>query len=653
MSATSITPTAVDGPTGGSAAGGSAAERIADLHRSGRLVEEYPQVPGLLAEMPPEARIRAGRILARTDPREITRRHPALTAVKIAIAGHSTLSPLIPSLTVELARHGLVLDPHLDAFDGYVFALSDVNSELYSFAADLTLCVLDPTIVTDELPVPWTVADVEQRLDEKIRLITGLVGRFEATSRATLVLNTFPLPRNLAAQLVDYSSRGRLGALWRAANARLLALADDHPSVVVLDLDPIIAAGVGPADPRLSAYAKAPYSPDLLVAYAREVGQLARLVSGRTRKCLALDLDGTLWGGILAEDGPEGIEVADSPRGEAFQAFQRVVKQLGSQGVLVAAVSKNDAEPVRRVLAEHPQMTLAEGDFTSVTANWAPKHENLLDLARRLNIGVSALVFVDDSPYECGLVRHELPDVAVIPLDTDPASHVERLLADGWFDVREVTDDDRARPARYREEADRGTFLDRFSSIDDYLRELRVRVRLAAAGPADIDRLSQLTLRTNQFNLTTRRLQPAQVRQWADDPAAVVLAIHSADRFGDNGTVGAIFARRVDDGLYIDNFLLSCRVFSRGIEHACLAALLRYAHDTGLRSVRGRYTPTAKNGIVADFYPRYGFHPEKDPAEDPERAGEVTFRHDLVDIPVLPGHVHLDAIFSEGQNAHS
>jgi FkbH-like protein len=611
-------------------------ERLRDLHRSGLLAQAWPRLPHLLDALP-EARLGwAGQLLGRVDPDEVLGQHPDLPVLTVGITGHGTLAALVPSLTAELARHGLLLRRSMGDFGQYVTDLSTPDSHLHAAGCQLVLCLLDPTVVFDEVPVPWSVEDVEKALEEKLRLIGWLVGRFTEQSQATLVLNTLPLPRRFSAQLVDHRSRSRLGAAWRAANATLLHLAEDHPNLVVLDLDPILAEGVAAEDLRLSTYAKAHLAPALLARYAREIGHLARHLLGRTKKVLALDLDGTLWGGILGDDGPDGVEVSGGYRGDAFQAFQRAAKQLAAQGVLLAAVSKNDPEPVRAMLADHPDLALRESDFVRVTANWEPKPGNLRDTAEALNVGVDSFVFVDDSPYECGLVRRVLPEVAVLAVNDDPALHLERLLRDGWFDVRDVTADDRARPARYRDEVARGNFLRGFESIEDYLRELGVRVTLAPAAEAEINRISQVTLRTNQFNLTTQRLQPADVREYADDPARRVLAIHSGDRFGDNGLVGAIFTRRVADDVHIDNFLLSCRVFGRGIEQACLAALLRQARDGGAGAVLGSYRPTAKNSGVKDLYPRYGFRPVPGPAGD-----AVSFRHDLATLPAVPGYVLL------------
>ncbi|MET9266523.1 HAD-IIIC family phosphatase [Amycolatopsis sp. NPDC004079] len=586
--------------------------------------------------------VRAGRLLRGLDIDAVLAEYPATPRLSVAVTGHSTLAMLEPALAGEFARHGVLADVRLSLFDSYVFDLADPDSEVYTAKPDLVLCVLDPMIVADRLPTPWGPDEAADALDEAIAVLRRIAATFDkAGNGATLVLNTVPLPRALSAQLIDYRSRGRLGAVWRAANTRLLELADDHPAVVVIDLDPLVAEGVEVTDPRLSSYAKAHLSPRLLASYALEVGHLGRHLLGRGSKCLAVDLDGTLWGGVLGDDGVDGIEVSEGRRGEAFQSFGRVVKQFGAQGVLLAVVSKNEADLVREALRERAGLALREEDFVRIIANWRPKHDNLAELAEALNIGVDSLVFVDDNPAERGLVRRELPAAVVVDIDGDPALHARRLLADGWFDTRRLTAEDTARGSRYRDELKRQDFLDRFDSIQDYLRELGVRVRLAAAGDTEVPRVSQLTLRTNQFNLTAHRLQQSDVDSWRADPDALVLTVHAADRFGENGLVGALFLRHESNVLRIDNFVLSCRVFSRGIEQACLSAVLGYALGRGARSVEGSYVPTARNGVVADLYPRHGF------AEVPCAQGRA-FRHDLSEIPEVPDHLTFQQDFPGG-----
>jgi FkbH-like protein len=610
---------------------------LLDLHRTGRLAAHYPAVRRLLAGLDDAGLAAAGQVLSRLDPEQVLHHHPEVPVVTVALTGHGTLAPLIPPLCAELARHGLLLRPYLADFDSYHSDLIRPESDLYAAGPALILLVLDAMVVFDEVPVPWGPADVEQAATRTLAVVDRLAAGFQHGGRGTLVLNTLPLPRHLSAQLLDHRSRARLGAVWGELNTGLLRLADKYPDLVVVDLAPLIAEGIPAYDARLGRYARVHLSPALLGRYAREIGHLARHLTGRVRKVLALDLDGTLWGGILGEDGPAGIELGHGHRGEAFQAFQRVVRQLGAQGVLLAAVSKNEPEAVRAVLREHPGMALREEEFVSVIANWHPKPENLGELAAALNLGLDGFVFVDDSPYECDAVRHALPEVAVVRLDGEPARHVERLLRDGWFDGRDLTAEDRRRPELYRDELARKDFLARFDSVQEHLRHLGVAVRVCEVGAdeAELARVSQLTLRTNQFNMTTARLGPAEVRAMTGDPACLVLAVYAGDRFGDNGLVGAVLTRRVADTLHLENFLLSCRVFARGIELAALATVLRRARDAGAATVVGHYRPTSKNHRVGDFYLRNGF------TEEPAEGAGRRFRHDLARLPAPPDHIDL------------
>ncbi|MCP2321421.1 D-glyceryl-ACP synthase [Nocardia amikacinitolerans] len=608
---------------------------VIDLYRSGRLIDEYPTVRWLLADLSDAELIRAGRVLARLDPTEIVERHPSTAVLRVALTGHGTFANLVPALTAELARHGVAPRYYVADFDSFVFELADSGSMLYAAKPDMTLCLLDPMLVFDELKEPWRADDVDQILKAKLGLIENLVATFRAQNTGILVLNTLPLLRRFTAQLIDHSSRAKLGALWRDANSSLLRMSEANPTVAVVDLDPIIADGVPASDARMSQYAKAHLSSELLASYARTAGHIASHLCGRTRKALVVDLDDTLWGGTVGEDGIDGIDVADGPRGQAFTAFQRVVKQVASQGVLLAAVSKNEPNLVRQVLQDHPGMTLREHDFVNVIANWHPKWENLTELAATLNLSTDGFVYIDDSSFECGLVRNALPGVAVLQVDEEPAFHVETLLHDGWFDGLQLTDEDRIRVNRYRDDVARKDFLDSFDSVEAYLHELRVQVRLSGMTPEDVPRVAQLTLRTNQFNLTTIRLQEGQVRDLLADPHAQIVTIRSQDRFGDNGLVGAIFIRWEEQSAHIENFLLSCRVFSRGIEHASLAQILHRARGRGTKTVYGHYRRTTKNTKVADFYRRYGF---VQVSADESRS---IYSHDLDKIIEPPAFVHV------------
>ncbi len=615
-------------------------EALRTLRREGQLAARYPQVAPLLAELAgtgaPTDLPRAGSVLVQVERDQVLAAWPQTETAVVAVTGHSTLGGLGAPLAAEFGRHGVLTETRLSDFDAYQRDLRDTGSPLYADDVDLALCVLDPQVLLDELGSPWQAEDLARAVERKLAEFQRLAETFTAHSSAALVLNTVPLPRTVTHQLVDHESRARAGLAWREFNSGLLRLSLANPRVHVVDLDPVVAAGVPLNDARMAAYAKAALGDELLGRYAREVAHLSRMLRGRTKKVLVVDADNTLWDGVLGDDGPDGIAAATTFRGEAFGTFQRLVRQLGSQGVLLAVSSKNDHDNLVQVVREHPDMVLREADFARINANWQPKDVNIEDIARKLNLGVDSFVFVDDSPFECGLVAGGLPQVAVVRLDDEPALHVEKLLADGWFDTARLTAEDRARAAQYRTEAERADLLENAGSQEEYLGRLGVRVTLREAAPADVDRVAQLSLRTNQFNLTTIRLQAADVTERLADDGHLVLVIRSADRFGDNGVVGTVFARRDGDTLRVDNMLLSCRVFARGIEQTAVAALLDHARATGATQVTAAYRPTKKNKNVREFWPSMGFTTTS--ATD----DEVRFRHGLQDLVAVPSHISLD-----------
>ncbi|MFE6764417.1 HAD-IIIC family phosphatase [Streptomyces sp. NPDC057689] len=614
-------------------------DHLRELRKRGLLEKAYDQVAAALAEEEPGGAradtAAAGRLLGGLDPEAVLSHHPATPVVTVAVTGQSTVGQVLDPLRGELARHGLLLRPVLGEHGTYLRDLTDPTSELHAAAPDLTLCLLDAETVFEQVPGVWRPEDVEAAAGEVLDQCAALAD----AAPGTLVLNTLPLPLTYSRQLIDHRSRARLGAVWREFNARLLRLTERSPALVVIDLDPLTADGGPVTDARLARYAKVRLGAGLLAGYAREVAHLARALRGATRKCLVLDLDRTLWDGVLAEEGPDGIAAAGTLRGEAFGAFQTCVKQLGSQGVLLAVSSKNDAAEVARVLADHPDLVLRERDFAAVNANWEPKDGNLADIAGQLDLSTDALVFADDSAAERAQVRHGLPGVAVVPLDDEPATHIERLLADGWFDAVGLTDEDRARTGEYRARRARRELHAGSGSHEEFLRALGVRLEVGPPRPHEAARISQLTLRTNQFNLAGGGLTEAAVAGLAADPEREVLVARTADRFGDNGLVGAVLIGRSPGQWRLENLWLSCRVLGRGVERAFLAVLLSRARRLGLHTVDARYVPTARNHRAGDLYPSCGFAVRRLPGSGEHGDGASEYRHDLTVLPEVPGHI--------------
>jgi FkbH-like protein len=610
------------------------------LHESGGVVSRYQEVAALVSQMTSGPRSgadlrRAGALIARTSPDELAAAHPDLELVRVCVLGHSTVEPVRDPLVAHLAQHGFVPQVTLGDFDGYVRELGDTGSAAYSPGADLALCILDAQIVFGQISGVWGVEDVRRTALAKVAELRRLAATYQQHGPGTLVLNTIPLLQTHLRQLVDRASRTELSILWRETNAAILTLGRDLSRVEVIDLDPLIAIAGAVNDPRMSSYAKLHLGEPLLAELAREVAHLLRALKGRTKKVLVLDADNTLWDGILGDDGPDGIAAATTFRGEAFGEFQRTIRQLAAQGVLLAVSSKNDQDAVMAVLRSHPDMQLRDDDFVAVRANWSPKDDNIRAIGEALNLGLDSFVFADDSAFERGLVGSSLPQVQIIHLDDEPALHAEALLRDGWFDTLVVTEEDRARGALYR--ADNGRVQLEMSSDTpaQYLDNLGVEITVGPPAPHEIGRLSQLTLRTNQFNLTTQRVQPADLQALLERDDSLVLSLASRDRFGGNGVIGGIFGHITDDTLHLDNMVMSCRVFARGIEQAAIRTVLLHARDLGLARVTASFRATAKNGKVRDLLPREGF------CVVSESEASRTFLHDLTDIADVPTHVRV------------
>ncbi|MFV2117032.1 HAD-IIIC family phosphatase [Streptomyces sp. Act-28] len=606
-------------------------DRVRALRDSDRLATDYSEVCALVGSLPEHRRAALGQLLLDVDPDVVTASDPGIAPLNVVITGNGTTAPLQGPLAAAFARNRLLLRPRGQG--QYVNDLGSPSSEAYSGDTDLILCLLDPGVVADELPAVWTPEDGERVLRSVGDRIRALAAEHDRSGTGTLVVTTVPLPAWLVKQLVDFPSRARLGAAWREFNAGLLRLATELTRCVVLDLDLLLTAPVALDEPRMRVYAQVGYSEELLRRIADEAATVARALRGRTRKVLVLDLDGTMWGGVLGDDGVTGVQIGPTGAGDAFRRFQRTVAQLGSQGVLLAICSKNDDALVRKALAERDEMAVREEDFVAVVADWEPKDRGITGLSEALNLGLDGMVFVDDSTFECGLVREHLPQVAVVEVGTEPARHVEHLLEGDWFAALRLTGEDRSRRDAYQAEVRRDSFRSASSSLQEYLDGLGTRVEIFRPEERDQSRIAQITQRTNQFNMTTVRMDPGGVRAVMSTPGSEVWAVRSGDRFGEAGIVGVAFHRVDGAELHIDNMLLSCRVFGRGLESAMVRELLAHALDLRVDRVVARYRQTSKNGRFARFYEQHGFAPA---APDSDTAVWV---HNLAELPGPPPHL--------------
>jgi FkbH-like protein len=419
--------------------------------------------------------------------------------------------------------------------------------------------------------------------------------------------------QNLSAPVETFSGsyEGRLpGTLpWLVARINLELDMLAGANLAILDVAGL-AANVGVAnwhDPTQWNMAKQPFALNYVPIYADYVCRIIAARRGKSRRCLILDLDNTLWGGVIGDDGLEGIVIGNGDAtGEAYLHVQQVELGLRERGIALAVSSKNDDAVARKPFREHPDMLLREEHIAVFQANWSDKASNIKAIAETLSLGLESMVFMDDNPAERHQVRSALPDVAVPELPADPALYGRTLLAAGYFEAIAFSEEDRKRAAFYQQNAQRAALLDP-SDMEGYLRSLDMEIAFAPFDAAGRTRIAQLIGKSNQFNLTTKRYSELDVRQMEEDPRVFTRQIRLADRFGDNGMISVIICRMLQDAWEIDTWLMSCRVLGRRVEEAVLQEIVRHAEKSGAKKLVGMYIPTARNGLVKEHYRKLGF----------------------------------------------
>lgn len=533
---------------------------------------------------------------------------------RVGLAGTFTLAPLEPFLVDSLLAAGLEPDVRLAPY-GQVFqacldpgASFDLGADGGALDAIVVLWRLDD-LIRPEIDA-WLAGDAdaparaESQVEDLARALAGLRQRFDGTIVAAIP----PFPEPAVLDLLDGrtppSLFARLRLRWLVATASI-------PLLQQLDLD-ALQRHFGAArarDSRTAYLYRQPYSEGFLALIAERIG--SGIASARTppRKCVALDCDGTLWGGIVGEDGADGVEIGDDYPGSAYRDFQTLLRRWKDRGVLLTLLSKNDEANVWTVFAERPEMRLQRDDLAAWRIDWKRKADNLPLLASALGVGIDAFVFIDDSPTEIAEMQATWPEVRSILVPEDPADLVDTILAQRLFEFAQTTDEDRRRTEMMAAESERQLASARLSP-EEFLASLRLTVDVRAATAADIPRVAQLVARTNQFNLTTIRRSAEELRALMASGDWRTLVASAADRFGDHGMIGVAILGR-GERPEIDTFLLSCRVLGRGVESAFLAALAGDAAGSSGTRLVARFVRTAKNGAASTFLADHGFRHEQ------------------------------------------
>lgn len=483
----------------------------------------------------------------------------------------------------------------------------DRSSHLYSSSPDIIVSALYlDTYLPDGWLRGWSSGEV----------MTGLSGLFADIAKNTdaiIAVNTFVPPFysdfGISTAKDSFSHHNEVLQLNQLIRKHVLSsparfvLADWERFVRLLGANESM-------DYRFWYMSKAPFKKGFLDLYALELVKVARALKGKSKKCLILDCDNTLWGGVIGEDGLQGIKLdRHSHPGNIFYEFQKSILSLHERGVLIAICSKNNEQDVWDVLEGHPDCLLKRENLSAWRVNWSDKASNIRSLAAELNLGVDSFVFIDDNPVECGLIRDMLPEVTVLQVPEKLYTYPQLLNRDGLFDTLTLSSEDRQRSQMYRNEANRKHEQAKFETLDQYLASLSISIAVHRVKDDEVPRVAQLTQKTNQFNLTTRRYSEARLAALCSNPDWAVISLLVRDKFGESGLTGVLIARREGETGFIDSLLMSCRILGRNIEKAfVMESFAIMERSWGINAWRAEFIPTHKNRQVADFWPAIGFH---------------------------------------------
>jgi len=458
----------------------------------------------------------------------------------------------------------------------------------------------------ESLAAKTNLTNTNQIADEVIRQITSLANTFKKQTPSLLIINTLIASPGWPLHIIPDEKT----ALGRRVNRRLVEKFAEDPHIQIFDLDSL-AAYHGyrrSLSPQMLHMARNPFSETFMPLLAQKITSHIKALKGMVRKCLVLDCDNTLWGGIIGEDGFDDIQLGPDSPGREFVDFQHAILELYHQGVVLALNSKNNHHDVIEVLHKHPHMVLREKHFAALEINWQDKPSNMRLIAQTLNIATDSFVFLDDNPAERAMMRQMLPEICTIEMPENPALYARTLRETNEFAKTFLTPEDRQRGQIYAAQRQREQLKTSVGSLEEFLKSLEMVATVRSARSSDIKRVAQLTQRTNQFNLTTRRYCEADIKAMLEAEDWYVYVLGLKDKFGDNGTVGVALVNQVENCRRIDTFLISCRVIGRGAEDALVHRILQDAAKQNITSILAEYLPTAKNRLVADFWERMYFN---------------------------------------------
>jgi FkbH-like protein len=532
-----------------------------------------------------------------------------LVSFRLALLSNSTVDMIVPALIASAARHGVVLEIIQPLYDQVAQEILTPDSKVNASKPDAFLLALDYRA----LPLKLSLGDAET----SSATVQGVIGYLKmlhdgikANSNGICVFQTLASPAEPLFGSLDRVLPGTMRRLIDAIN-RDLADYVFGSGGVLLDIAGL-AETVGLANwhnHQLWNLGKLPFSDEFVPLYGDHVARCIAAIRGKSKKALVLDLDNTLWGGVIGDDGVEGIKIAEGDAvGEAHRAVQRLALDLRQRGIVLAVSSKNADSLAREPFEKHPEMLLKLDDIAVFQANWNDKATNIQAIAEELSLSLDAIVLLDDNPVERGLVRRLLPQVAVPELPEDPSGYARTLAAAGYFEAIAFAEEDRKRAGYYQDNARRAKLRTQVGDVNAYLASLNMTVTFQPFDAMNRARIVQLINKSNQYNLTTRRYTDPEVLDAENDPGVFTLQVRLADIFGDNGMISVVICRPSEAAAWdIDTWLMSCRVLGRKVENMVLREILDHARAAGIGKLRGVYKPTERNKLVVDHYAKLGF----------------------------------------------
>ena len=531
----------------------------------------------------------------------------------IAILGGSTTSDIKLILELFLLNQGIKPKFYESEYNQYYQDAMFPNSELEEFKPDIIYIHTTNRNITTYPKINNTKEEVEKLIENEYNKFTNMWNRLSRIYKCPIIQNNFELPYyRLMGNKEASDYRGKVNFITKL-NLKFYEYAESNQNFYINDIN-YVSSSYGLekwADEFYWHMYKYALAVPAIPTLAFNISNIIKAIFGKNKKAFVLDLDNTLWGGIVGDDGVENIKIGpEVPSGQVFSEFQGYLKEHKDLGIILNVNSKNEKENAIAGL-NHPDGLLKPEDFIIIKANWDPKSKNIVEIANELSIGVDSLVFVDDNPAEREIVKQQVNGVAIPEIDI-PEHYINILDKSGFFEVTTISKDDIKKNEMYKENAKRNEMLNSFSNYDDYLKSLEMKATIKPFETIYMARIAQLTNKSNQFNLTTHRYTQSEIEEVANDKNYITLYGKLEDTFGDNGVVTVVIGHIEEKILHIDLWLMSCRVLKRDMEFAMMDSLVKKAKEIGITSIKGYYYPTPKNGMVKEFYGLQGFTKENE-----------------------------------------